>query len=79
MGNRVFDVLADSTTLATERLDRNQPGAFFVKKYPLPPALVAGKKEITARFQAHPGATAGGVFEARIVRAAKDGTPRPAP
>ena len=61
-GGRVFDVLVDGKTLATERLVGEKPEEFFDRSYPLPETLTRGKAQITVRFQAHPGNFAGGVF-----------------
>jgi DUF1680 family protein len=76
-GARVFDVLLDGVKLATERLNREKPGAMFVRKYPVPQEVFNGRKldALTLRFQAHPENYAGGVFEARIVRAADEKGP----
>ena len=67
-GNRLFDLLLDGHKLATQRLQDNQPGRFYEETYPLPPDLLRGKTNITVRFQAHPGAFAGGVFGVRVLR-----------
>jgi len=61
-GSRVFDILLDGEKLATQRLENNQPGQFFDVQYPVPARLTRGKNHVTVRFQAHPDATAGGVF-----------------
>lgn len=70
-GNRVFDVLVDGQKVATQRLQNNRPGQFYDEVYPIPPSLTAGKQTVTVRFQAHPGAWAGGVFGVRIVKSAQ--------
>jgi hypothetical protein len=70
-GNRVFDVLVDGEKIATQRLDRNRPGRFWDRVYPLPPELTAGKSKVKVRFAAHPGNFAGGVFGVRTVKAAE--------
>ncbi len=67
-GNREFDVLVDGEKIATQKLSMNKPGEFFDQVYPLPAALVKGKDQVTVRFQAHPGAWAGGVFGVRLVK-----------
>jgi hypothetical protein len=67
-GPRVFDVLVDGVPLATQRLQGNRPGEFFDEVHPLSAALTQGKERITVKFQAHPGATAGGVFGIRVLR-----------
>jgi len=67
-GNRVFDVLIDGQKLATQRLQNNKPGNFYDEVYALPAEMTKGKDKITVRFQAHPGAWAGGVFGVRVVK-----------
>ena len=68
-GNRVFDILVDGKRIATQKLERKVPNKFFGVEYPIPPDLTTGKSAVTLRFQAHPGATAGGVFDCRILGA----------
>ena len=60
---------ADATwaTVATQSLDREAPGGWYVVVYPLPMALTAGHSSVTIRFQAKgfnglPG-TMGGLFD----------------
>ena len=69
MGNRVFDILVDETKVATQKLDRNRPDEFFDGLYRIPAELIQGKDKVTIRFQAHPGAWAGGVFGCRVLKA----------
>lgn len=71
-----FD-LVEGTKLAGQRLENNAPGRFFDATYAIPPELALVKETITVRFQAHPGKTAGGVFEVRVLRA-KQGAGGPA-
>jgi len=61
-GGRVFDLLVDGRTVATQRLERNKPGEFFDVDTAVPADLTKGKEKVTVRFQAHAGSTAGGVF-----------------
>ena len=78
-GNRVFDILANETKLATQKLESSRPNEFIEVVYPLPFSLVQGKTDsqgqkverVTVRFQAHPGALAGGIFGLRTTRAEK--------
>jgi len=67
-GSRVFAILLDGTKIALQTLHENQPGRYFDVAYPVPSALVAGKPQITVRFQAQPGAMAGGLFGCRLVQ-----------
>ena len=59
---RTFDVLVDGQRISTETLDNNVPGGFFDQQRKIPRELTAGKRQITVKFQAHPGSMAGGVF-----------------
>jgi hypothetical protein len=68
-GNRAFDILVDGQKFATQRLQNHWPDRFHDQVYPLPAALLKGKQRITVKFQAQPGATAGGVFGVRVMRA----------
>ncbi|UCG58505.1 MAG: glycoside hydrolase family 127 protein [Phycisphaerales bacterium] len=59
---RTFDVLVDGQRILTETLDNDVPGEFFEQQRNIPRELTVGKREITVKFQAHPGSMAGGVF-----------------
>ena len=67
-GNRIFDILVDGQKIATQRLENNKPDKFYDEVYRLPADLLQGKQTITVKFQAHPGAWAGGVFGARVMK-----------
>lgn len=67
-GNRHFDILVNGEKIASQTLNNNRPGEFFDVIYPIPAAVTAGKAKVTVRFQANPGADAGGIFGARLVR-----------
>ena len=67
-GNRNFDILVDGQQLVTQRLQNNWPDKFHDEVYPLPAELLKGKQTITVKFQAQPGATAGGVFGVRVMK-----------
>jgi len=66
-GTRRFDILVDGQKIANQVLERNAPGKFFDVKYPLPAELVKDKTKITVRFQAERNATAGGIFDLRVL------------
>jgi hypothetical protein len=72
-GGRRFRVVVDGETIANQVLEQSRPGQFFDVEYAIPEALTRGKAKVAVRFQAEPGATAGGVFDLRIVRAAEGG------
>ncbi|HEY0074862.1 MAG TPA: beta-L-arabinofuranosidase domain-containing protein [Abditibacteriaceae bacterium] len=64
VGNRVFDVLINGKVAGTVRLNNNKPNEFFDMAFPLPD----GGEKVTVKLQAHPGAMAGGLFGARVVK-----------
>jgi len=66
-GPREFDILIDGTKIATQKLDRNRPDQFYDEVYPIPADLLKGKQSVTIRFQGHPGKTAGGIFDCRVL------------
>ena len=71
---RTFEVLVDGTRVGEQRIARRspqEPETFFDVSYPLPAGLVAGKQQVTVRFQGVAGSETGTVYGIRIVRAAK--------
>ncbi len=71
-GNRKFDLLADGEKIGSQVLLHNKPGSFFEVRYPLPVKMVKNKKSITITLKAENGATAGGVFDMRIIAETKE-------
>ncbi len=67
-GNRSFDVLVQGQKVGSQTLQNNKPNEFFDVTYPVPAELLKGQSKVTVRFQALPGATAGGVFGARMLK-----------
>ncbi len=65
--SRVFDVLVNGERVATQALE-NHPVELFDFEYPLPEQFTRGKDRITVKFQAHTDATAGSVFDVRVVQ-----------
>jgi hypothetical protein len=72
-GNRVFDILVNGTTIATQTLTNDDPGQFFTVQFVIPTALTAGKTNVSVLFQAHAGNIAGGVFGLQTVTTANPG------
>ena len=70
-GNRVFDILVEDQIIATQKLENQKPDKFFDEVYRLPADLLKDKQTISVKFQAHPGASAGGVFGARVMKSDK--------
>ena len=73
--NRTFDILINGQKIATQKLNASKPGQFMDVTYNIPASLTKGKQKVTVKFQAHPGAVAGGVFGCRIVKASKPAKP----
>jgi len=69
-GQRVFDILVDDQKIAEQRLEKNKPNQFFDVDYAIPAALTQGKDRVTLKFQAHPGAIAGGLFHLLVLKPA---------
>jgi hypothetical protein len=67
-GNRVFEIVVEGSKLATQHLENNRPGRFYDEVYPIPESLTQGKEKVTIKFQAQPGAWAGGIFGLRILK-----------
>ncbi len=67
-GARAFDILVNGEPLATESLGDTGKDVFVHKEVPLPDRMLAGQSHVTVRFQAHPGNTAGGLFDLAILR-----------
>jgi len=67
VGNRVFDIVVDGETIATQKLMKNKPNEFFDVEYPIPGRLIRGKSAVRVKLQAKPDAMAGGVFDLRTV------------
>ena len=66
-GRRAFDVLVDGEKIASETLQLH-PGELFDFEYPLPERLTQTKQRITVRFQSHPDAMTGAVYDVRTVQ-----------
>jgi hypothetical protein len=64
----VFDILVDTTKLATQRLQNNRPGEFYNQEYSIPDLLTMGKNKVTVKFKAHTGAWAGGISKLRTIK-----------
>jgi hypothetical protein len=69
VGNRRFAILVDDKEIGRQVLESNKPGEFFGVEYPIPEELTRGKQQVTVKLQADQGATAGGIFDLRILRA----------
>ena len=70
-GNRRFAIQVDGREVGRQVLDAPQPGRFFGAEYPIPEELTRGKQQVTVKLQADPGATAGGIFDLRILKAGR--------
>ena len=65
-----YDILVNGELLATETVDNSKPGQYFEKRYSLPAKVLSGEANgrVTIKFSAKPGATAGGVYDVRLMK-----------
>ena len=70
---REFDILANGTRIATQKLTGEKPNGFIEKRYPIPSEVLqaAGNDRITVRFTVKQQ-LAGGLYDVRLLR---PGTP----
>ncbi len=69
---RSFDILANGEKIASQTLNRNNPGKPYNVFYTIPKELTAGKEKITVKFAVQNDKTcAGGVLDVRITSAGK--------
>jgi alkaline phosphatase len=72
-GERTFDVLIDGqlvTTINHNQKVENVSTIMHSVIVPIPETFTKGKKNITVKFQAKPGNTAGGIYDLRLIRTA---------
>lgn len=67
-GSRKFDILIDGELLATENISDRNNGQFMDVLYEIPEEMTYDKQNITVKFQAHEGHSAGPVFGIRIIK-----------
>jgi hypothetical protein len=67
---RAYDILVNGELLATGTVDNSKPGQDFEKRYSLPAKVLSGEANgrITIKFSAKPGATAGGIYDVRLMK-----------
>lgn len=64
-----FDIFIDDVLLTSvNNTYRWRESEFKYETYAVPSELVAGKKQVRVRFQAHPGKQIGQIYEVRLVR-----------
>jgi uncharacterized protein len=64
---RVFHILVDGVTIATQSLNAEDRGGFIDRDYAIPRNLTEGKSTITIRFEPETGHSAGPVFGCRLL------------
>jgi hypothetical protein len=66
--DRLFDIIVEGRTIATQRLHGDRPGEFFDVEYAIPADVVRGKETVEIRFQPASGTTrCGPVFGVRLL------------
>ena len=70
---RTFDILAGDKRIATQTLNREKPGEFIAKRYPIPEAVLAAAPEgrVTIKFVATRW-LAGGLYDVRLMKALEE-------
>lgn len=63
-----LDILVDGKPVATQKLNRAQPGKFFDVEYPIPAALIEKKDAVTIRFQSQPRSAASRIFGLDVLK-----------
>jgi hypothetical protein len=66
---RSFEILVDGTRVAEQTLPPSGASRFLDVEYPLPPAVLDGKPQVTVRFQAAEGREIAAVYGIRLVHA----------
>ena len=69
-GQRRFAIFVDGQGVGRQILASKKPGEFFGAEYRIPAAVTKGKSEVVVKIAADPGATAGGIFDLRILKPA---------
>ncbi|NIO85789.1 MAG: hypothetical protein GTN53_34960 [Candidatus Aminicenantes bacterium] len=67
-GSKTFDIIVDGAKIAAENISNKQDGQFIDIMYDIPDKLTFGKRNVTVKFEAHQGNTAGPVFGVRIIK-----------
>lgn len=66
-GSRTFDILLDSTLLATEDTSNKADGEFISEQYDIPDEWTVDKTSVTVTFRPYDGHRAGPVFTVRTI------------
>jgi len=68
-GNRMFNIYIDEEKLITENnTGKWNQSRFFEIEYPIPAAMLTGKKDLRVKFQSLPKNTAGAFYYVRLLR-----------
>ncbi len=68
---RMFDIVVDGETIATENLNNFKESKFYDIEYRIPAHLTEGKTFVVIKFKAKPGNQAGPVYGVRIIKESK--------
>jgi len=58
----------DGAVIAAPEIGRSDPPRFYDVEYPVPATLVAGKQDVTVRFEADEGSQIATIFGLRMIR-----------
>jgi len=67
-GAKTFDIIVNNSIIATENISNKKDGRFITLEYRIPREITSGKSQVTVRFEAHKGNTAGPVFGIRTMK-----------
>ncbi|MES2332484.1 MAG: glycoside hydrolase family 127 protein [Bacteroidota bacterium] len=66
---RIFDIIVDGQTIATEDINKYKGSRFYDVPYPIPVSLTKGKEKVTVTLKGKPGNSVGPVYgDARIIK-----------
>jgi hypothetical protein len=65
---RTMDILVDGHKISKQVIERGGVPHFFDVEYPIPAALVEGRRTVTVRFQATQGSETPAIFGVRTIR-----------
>ncbi|MES2646184.1 MAG: beta-L-arabinofuranosidase domain-containing protein [Bacteroidota bacterium] len=65
---RIFDILIDGETIATEDLNKFKGSQFYDISYPIATKLTANKQSVTVKFVPKTGNSAGPLYGCRMIR-----------
>ena len=63
-----YSILVNGRRLADGHVEMTEPPRFYAERYPIPPAMLAGRGRATIRFEAHADSQTPAILGVRVVR-----------